>query len=203
VTRVTAAHLQALAQFDVAARFDKSETRYTITVAHEAAAVGVLRQAFDSDPRRRGPFTLYTGPGHAIVAGYIAGLAPVTAFDPEQHELGSVGFPGKMPDHNRWQIEQPGWPLLTGKPAGVSAIRYNSLVDDLTELLGGSFLPFTFAFKGPGTPGLIISRPLGTRERFHVEVRDGRLDRRIALAAVVALSLWESQSLKRTVRGIG
>jgi hypothetical protein len=184
---------QTLTSFTVSPSYGRNETTLDVVAAGQPTPVARLFKASQYDSRQ--PLQLLVGPQLADPAGYVNGFA---AYAADRTKLGTITSRRRPFGTRRWQLEQPGLPALTAKPTGTSALRYRfpfALL--LTGTLANSFLPFRYRFHGTDCQGFTVSRRAGIRARFTVTVHDQRVDRRVVLASVVALSHYESNDLRQ------
>lgn len=122
------------------------------------------------------------------IVNLTAGRAP----DDDVHPL--RGGPISLVTANpaRWGIVQPGLPRLSGRPVGwATRLIFNRLTQTLGNVgfstwIADYVLPMRFAYSSPDSAGFTIKRHRG-RARFTLLIHDPRVDRRVALATLVAL----------------
>jgi hypothetical protein len=85
-----------------------------------------------------------------------------------------------------WHFQQPGLPTFTG--------RERNVVVSLLRRFGVFFgwLPFHFDFSVGAHIGFTVERRRGLLDRYRVRIDDHRLDRRLVIAAAVALDATQS-----------
>lgn len=185
--------LHTLTSFTVTTKYGRNQTILDVVATGHPTPIARLFKASQYDSRQ--PLQLLVGPQLADPAGYISGFA---AYAADRTKLATVVSRRRPFGVRRWQLEQTGLPALTAKPTGTSSIRYRfPLAIVLTGTLANGFLPFQFRFRSAASEGFTVSRHAGIRARFTVTVHDPRLDRRIILATVVALSKHESSDLRQ------
>ena len=87
-----------------------------------------------------------------------------------------------------WHLEQPGFGITTGQERSMAV----SLLRRFVEAL--SWLPYHFDFVGgDGQPAFSVEKKWGLRDRYIVEIRDSRLDRRLVIAQAVALDALQAR----------
>ena len=102
---------------------------------------------------------------------------------------------GKSLLRSSWQLSAPGVEADgTERNQTVAIVRR---VWDFVPFIGEIPLPFIFHFdftdRGTGQPVLSVERKISVRDRYHVTVRDQRLDFRVAAAMTVALDALQSR----------
>ncbi|GAA2394465.1 LURP-one-related/scramblase family protein [Nonomuraea africana] len=82
-----------------------------------------------------------------------------------------------------WHLDQPGLPTVTGQERSMLVSVLRRFVDSL------SWLPYHFDF------GEVFSvvKKWGLRDRYVVDIRDPRIDRRLVIAMAVALDALQSR----------
>lgn len=182
--------LPTLDAFTVSARYGRDETTYDVRQPGGSAVVARLHKASQHDSRY--PLTALTGPRLDEPAGYVNAFG---AYGLDKSRTASVTSERRAFGVRRWRIDRP---QLTGKSAGLSALRYRfplSLV--LTGGPANYVLPFTLRFSGPNSTGFTVVRRAGLRAGFTVTIHDPGLDRLVVLATVVALSTYESTDFRQ------
>ncbi|GDY33093.1 hypothetical protein [Gandjariella thermophila] len=187
--------IQSLTSFTVTAHYGRDDTTFDVRSGDGSGPVARAHKAsaFDS----RAPYQVLVGPQLDQPAGFVNAFG---AWTTERTKIGTVTSERRLLGRKRWQVNQHDLPSLTGEPIGASAVRYRfpfSLV--LTNTAADNVLPFKLTFIAPGSDGFVVARSAGVRARFTVTVRDPRLDRRVLLACVIALSLYESADLRQQV----
>lgn len=103
-------------------------------------------------------------------------------------------------DPTEWAVVQPGLGRLTGEADGAATkLTFNRV----TRFLGrqgvpvptpGLVAPMTVCYRSPESPGFTVTtRMVSMRGRFEVAIADPRVDRRLVLACLTALTavvLW-------------
>ena len=102
---------------------------------------------------------------------------------------------GKSLLRSSWQLSAPGVEADgTERNQTVAIVRR---VWDFVPFIGEIPLPFIFHFdftdRGTGQPVLSVERKISVRDRYHVTVRDQRLDFRVAAAMTVALDALQGR----------
>ncbi len=189
---MTSPELHSLTSFQVTVSYGRQQTTFDIWGADRATPVARLYRAGAYDSLRA--LQLLVGPQLANIAGYVTERA---AYAPDRTELGTVNSRFGAPRRKRWSVAQPGLPVLTGHPTGASATRYRFPFSLVLTGVANNVLPFNFLFDARDSTGFVISRSGGVRARFAVTVHDSRVDRRLVLAAVVALNRFESSDVRQ------
>jgi hypothetical protein len=190
---MTITELQAVTSFSVTPRYGRNETSLDVNMTGQPAPIARLFKASQYDSRR--PLQVLVGPQLTDLAGYVNSFA---AYAPDRTKIGVIGSRRRPLGTKRWHLDQPGLPTLTAKPTGASSLRYRfPLALVLAGTIANSFLPFHFRFQSKDSQGFTVSRRAGVRARFTVIMHDPRLDRRLVLATVVALSQYESNDLRQ------
>lgn len=190
---VTDPSLWSASSFRVSFRYGRQETGVDVV----AGGTLVARLVKVGRPDSAQPYRL-------TVAGQPAGIigGPV-AYGPDGAPLGRVDSRKQVMRGYRWSVDQPGLGTLTASAVGASGLRYawpQSMV--LASGPANAVLPFRFHFRGGGSDGFTVHRKAGMRAEFDVEVHDPRVDRRLAIAAVLALSRYESNDLRQEIADI-
>lgn len=190
---MTSADLQSLTAFSVTPRYGRNETTFDVRAAGQSAPVARLFKASQYDSRH--PLQVLIGPQLTDPAGYVNAFG---AYAADQTQLGTVRSRYRSLRATRWQLDQTNLSTLVARPTGISSLRYRfPFVIVLGRSVASNFLPFRFWFQAKDSQGFVVSRHAGIRARFTVAVHDPRLDRRLILAAVVALSERESGDLRQ------
>lgn len=82
-----------------------------------------------------------------------------------------------------WHLEQPGLGTLTGQERSMPIALLRRFVDSL------SWLPYHFDFGD----AFSVDKKWGLRDRYVVDIRDPRIDRRLVIAMAVALDALQSR----------
>jgi hypothetical protein len=189
------AELRALMSFTVAIKYGRSETALDVWSPGEAAPVARLVK--DGPYDGRGPFRVLVGSPLTKTAGSVSS-AGSAAYSSHGDQLGTVASSHGVLRAKRWTVHQPTLPPLIARPIGMSSVRYVfPLSLALSGTLADRFLPFRFSFQGNRSRGFVVRRTAGMRARFAVNIHDDRIDRRLVLATVVALSRWESGDVRQ------
>ncbi|MFL6073793.1 MAG: hypothetical protein ACJ73S_10395 [Mycobacteriales bacterium] len=136
-----------------------------------------------------------TASGALDVDGSPLGIVNLTAGsvpDDEVHPLkgGPIALVAANPAS--WGVVQPGLPRLSGRPRGLATrLVFNRFTRALGNFgfdtwIADYVLPMRFTYSGRDCAGFTITRHRG-RARFTLVIHDPRVDRRVALAALVAL----------------
>jgi uncharacterized protein YxjI len=87
-----------------------------------------------------------------------------------------------------WHLEQPGLGVTTGQERSTLVSILRRFVDSL------SWLPYHFDFLGgDGQPVFSVDKQWGLRDKYIVDIRDQRLDRRLVIAQAVALDALQAR----------
>ena len=86
-----------------------------------------------------------------------------------------------------WRLQQPGLPTLTGQERNVAVALLRRFSDSL------SWLPYHFDFSIGASIAFSVVRRWGLRDRYAIEIRDPRLDRRLVIAMAVALDALQAR----------
>ncbi|GGO17608.1 hypothetical protein GCM10010116_35610 [Microbispora rosea subsp. aerata] len=86
-----------------------------------------------------------------------------------------------------WHLQQPGLPTLTGQERNVAVAVLRRFSDSL------QWLPYHFDFSIGASIAFSVVRRWGLRDRYAIEVRDPRLDRRLVIAMAVALDALQAR----------
>jgi uncharacterized protein YxjI len=86
-----------------------------------------------------------------------------------------------------WQLEQPGWPTMTGRETNVVVALLRRFVDAL------SWLPYHFDFKIAEKVVFSVVKKWGLRDQYVVSIHDPNVDRRLVAAMAVALDALQSR----------
>jgi hypothetical protein len=197
--------LQAQRQLTLQPRYQAGETSFEVIAAGRLAARAA--QAYDRPRLKRPPFTIVIGPGSGNPVALVAGTGPWGAFDVHDLAGASIGAirgfaHGLAPA--RWEIYQPGAPLITG-------IFHSQVVKLLRTLSAGLslpanyLLPLHYRFIVEGQQAARIRRRAGVTGRLSADIEVPWLDRRLVIAQVIAMSRFEDSSLRgdlRAARGV-
>lgn len=209
-----AAELRALTSFSAKVRLSTSRTILDVLPAEGAPPVARMTKV--GPLRKRAAYELFTGPGLKTVAGQ---LSPSGALDAEGRSLGIVNLTaGRVPDADvhplhgglrtnavadprRWRVVQPGLPPLSGQPVDRAArLNYNHVTGVMDKIGFGIKVDYrgilTFRFSAPGCEGFTVA-VTSRKARHDVTVHDERVDRRLILACLAALTL----KVMETARG--
>jgi uncharacterized protein YxjI len=86
-----------------------------------------------------------------------------------------------------WELEQPGWPPMTGRETNVAVALLRRFVDAL------SWLPYHFDFKIGEKVVFSVVKKWGLRDQYVVSIHDPNVDRRLVAAMAVALDALQSR----------
>lgn len=204
------AGLQALSSFR--AEVERRRDRTTLDIRPVGgSAAPVARMTKVGPPAKRAAYELFTGPGLDVAAGLLTASGGVDAHeapfgivnlsagelaDAQIHPLsgGLRAYASENP--TAWRVVQPGLPALTGEAANRDtqrAFRRGPVSDAIAKIgITPLWLPvrrrplLEFRFSAPGCEGFRVAMK---GERFDVEVLDPRVDRRLVLACLAALTL--------------
>lgn len=203
-----AAELQALTSFH--AEVEKRRDRTTLDIHPARGAAPVARMTKVGPPGKRAAYELFTGPGLNVAAGLltpsggvdtheapfgVVNLSDGEKTDAEIHPLSGGLRSYTTENPTAWRIVQPGLLPLTGEAANADtrrAFRRGPVADVIGKIgITPLWLPtrrsqLEFRFKAPGCEGFRVAMK---GESFDVEVLDPRVDRRLILACLAALTL--------------
>lgn len=212
-----AGELQALSSFRVKVRMSRKQTILEVTTAGKEEPVA--RMAKVGPLRKRAAYELFTGPGLKTPAGTlsasgaldadgapvgIVNLSGTAVPDSDIHPLsgGHVAYAGANP--TKWRFIQPDLPPLKGQAVDVATRLLNNPATDAAGSVGFStwmpdyVVPQTFRYSAPGCDGFTVALT-SRKARLDVTVHDPRVDRRLILACVAALTLLVMQHPRRDV----
>ncbi|HEV7936189.1 MAG TPA: hypothetical protein VGP70_28230 [Actinomadura sp.] len=86
-----------------------------------------------------------------------------------------------------WHLEQPGLGVTTGQERSPVVSILRRFVDSL------SWLPYHFDFKVGEQTVFSVDKKWGLRDRYLVEIQDGRLDRRLVIAQAIGLDALQAR----------
>jgi uncharacterized protein YxjI len=86
-----------------------------------------------------------------------------------------------------WHLEQPGLGVTTGQERSPVVSILRRFVDSL------SWLPYHFDFRAGEQVVFSVDKKWGLRDRYLVEIQDGRLDRRLVIAQAIALDALQAR----------
>ncbi|MEU6415064.1 hypothetical protein [Microbispora sp. NPDC046933] len=86
-----------------------------------------------------------------------------------------------------WHLQQPGLPTLTGRERNLAVALLRRFSDSL------EWLPYHFDFSIGASIAFSVDRRWGLRDRYAIEIRDPRLDRRLVIAMAVALDALQAR----------
>jgi uncharacterized protein YxjI len=184
--------LAAVNRFWVKQKITLMVNRYTVLAAApdgsegaEVCSVEQKRMAFKEEVtfRRQGqPFFRFK----ARRVMDLAATYDVTAMDGTPVGLFRKDF-GRSLLRSTWHLEQPGLPEMSGQERSLAVALLRRVQDTIP-------LPFHFDFAaGDGRPVMSVTRKLGLRDTYLLEVHDAALDRRLAIAMAVALDALQSR----------
>jgi hypothetical protein len=199
-----ASQLQSLTSFG--ATVTQRPDRTVLDIVPAGASQPVARMTKLGALRKRAAYELWTGRELTAPAGQLSASG---ALDAAGNSLGVVNLSGgKKTDADihplsgglksyvsdnptRWRVIQPGLQPLTVRAMDRrTRLRHNRAAEvadtiGLPNLVGG---PQTFGFSGPDCAGFTITL-YSSKSRLEVTVHDERVDRRLILACVAALTL--------------
>jgi uncharacterized protein YxjI len=94
---------------------------------------------------------------------------------------------GKSLLRSTWHLQQAGLPTLTGQERNLAVALLRRFTDSL------SWLPYHFDFSIGASIALSIERRWGLRDRYLINIRDPRIDRRLVIAMAVALDALQAR----------
>ena len=116
----------------------------------------------------------------------LAATYDVTSMDGAQIGLFRKDF-GRSLLRSTWHLEQPGLPEMTGQERSLAVALLRRAQDTIP-------LPFHFDFTAAdGRPVMSVTRKLGLRDTYLLEVHEPTLDRRLAISMAVALDALQSR----------
>lgn len=86
-----------------------------------------------------------------------------------------------------WHLQQPGLPTYVGHERNLPVALLRRFSDSL------SWLPYHFDFSIGASIAFSVERRWGLRDRYTIEIRDPRLDRRLVIAMAVALDALQAR----------
>ena len=86
-----------------------------------------------------------------------------------------------------WQLEQPGWPQMTGRETNMAVALVRRFVDSL------SWLPYHFDFRIGEKVVFSVVKKWGLRDTYVVTIHEPNVDRRLVAAMSVALDALQSR----------
>lgn len=86
-----------------------------------------------------------------------------------------------------WQLEQPGYGVMTGQETNLVVALLRRFVESL------SWLPYHFDFTVDGRPAFSVVKKWGLRDKYVVTIHDPALDRRVVTAMAVALDALQAR----------
>lgn len=105
-------------------------------------------------------------------------------------ELGTLRKKGaKSLLRSTWQVEQPGMPPLEVTERNLVVALLRRFLG-LVPFVGDVPIPWVFHFDGIAPDGTVVlthTRKWGIRDRYVLEIRDPRLDARLAIALAICL----------------
>lgn len=167
--------------------------RYEVHVEeHDGSEGEVVAFAEEKPLTFREQVTLYTDASRdRVLAAFRARKAnePGIGYDVVDENDRPIGYfrKGAGPAlRATWHFQQPGLPTFTG--------RERNVVVSLLRRFGVFFgwLPFHFDFSVGAHIGFTVERRRGLLDRYRVRIDDHRLDRRLVIAAAVALDATQS-----------
>ncbi|MBM9503952.1 hypothetical protein [Actinacidiphila acididurans] len=212
-----AAELQALGSFSALIGLHRDRTTLDIHPADGVPAVARLTKV--GPLRKRAAYELFTGPGLKTPAGQLSASG---ILDSAGTPVGIVNLSnGKVPDADihplsgglrdyvvdnpsHWRVVQPGLPALTGRAMDGPTKLFHNAVTDATDKIGidiwapDYFVTLTFKFSAPGCEGFTVVLT-SRKSRLDVTVHDPRVDRRLILACLAALTLRVMRHPRRDI----
>lgn len=207
------AELRALTSFSAIVRLHTDRT--ILDVQPMGGASPVARMSKVGARRKRAAYELFTGPGLKTVAGQLSasgaldaegrslGIVNLTAGrvpDADVHPLRGGLRPDTVSDPTRWRVIQPGLPPLSGHAVDRAArLNYNRVTGAMEKVGFGIRMDYagllTFRFSAPGCGGFTAA-VASRKSRLDVTVHDQRVDRRLVLACLAALTLKVMQTAR-------
>jgi hypothetical protein len=133
------------------------------------------------------PWLVLGGPGGPVVGRILVAGPGYTVVGPDEEPVGTVNHVRQRLLRRRWQAAQPGLAVFTGRSRGFRRL-YEMVTNPVLEDL---VLPFRYVFSANGHAGFQIRRRFGLRSRYVIDLYDPYVDRRLALAQLIALRTWE------------
>lgn len=203
--------LQRQSTLAVQKRFHVEATVYLVRAGGRLGrVVAAARQSHDRGSRLEimSPDRRLTATMYAFGASTTGGRPSFAVDAPDGTRIGIVrplALRADTGDPSRWELQPEGQAPLTGTDHTSFGVGSAEYVDDVAHAVGvdlavpRSALPFDFRF-GPDGTALRIRRRVGLRDRYTVEIGVADLDRRLALAQTVALSVFEEYNLLNSWR---
>lgn len=172
-----------------------SVNRYVVHVARPDGSEGPM-VAFAEQKRiaLKEQVTLYTDESrHQVLAGFKARkvLDLASGYDVVDEADRPIGMFRRDFAHSllrsTWHLQQPGLPTLKGQERNAVVALLRRFADSL------AWLPYHFDFSIGASIAFSVDRRWGLRDRYSIEVRDPRLDRRLVIAMAVALDALQSR----------
>lgn len=207
------AELRALSSFTAKVGLHRDRTTLDILPAESAPAVARMSKV--GPLHKRAAYELFAGPGLKTAIGTMSetggidadgvsfGIVNLTGgkvADPDVHPLHGGLRTTTVADPTRWRVVQPGLPPLTGQAVDrVARMNYNRVSGAMDKIGFGFKLDYaglmTFGFTGPGSDGFTVA-VVSRKARLDVTVHDPRLDNRLILACLAALTLKVMQTAR-------
>jgi hypothetical protein len=210
-----AAQLQSLTSFG--ATVVQHPDRTVLDIVPAGASQPVARMTKVGALRKRAAYELLIGPQLTTPAGQLSASG---ALDAAGNALGIVNLSGgKKADADihplsgghhtyasgnptKWRVIQPRLPPLAVRGMDRRTRRRYNRAAELVDTIGlpnpYALGPQTFGFSGPGCAGFTVTLDSG-KSRLDVTVHDQRVDRRLILACLAALTLSCMDNMRREV----
>jgi hypothetical protein len=181
--------------------------RTVLDILPAGASQPVARMTKVGALRKRAAYELWTGPqltspagqlsasGAMDIAGTPVGIVNLSGgkkADVDIHPL-SGGLRSYASDNpTKWRVIQPGLPPLNVRALDRRTRRRHNRAAEVVDTIGlpnpYAFGPQAFGFSGPGCAGFTVTL-YASKSRMDITVHDQRVDRRLILACLAALTL--------------
>ena len=187
--------LQSQQQFIVRQRVRMMVNQYEIhAVGADGAEAGVLAFAQQKRMAFKEQVTLYTDDTKTTpVLGFKARqmMDLGATYDVTDAAGAPIGYFKKNFKESllvtTWNLEQPGYAVLTGRETNMAVALLRRFVDAL------SWLPYHFDFKNGEQAAFSVVKKFGLRDMYVVTIHDPQIDRRLVAAMSVALDALQSR----------
>ena len=129
--------------------------------------------------------SVLTGPGLDQLEGWVT---PRWAARPDRVRIGTVDQKsGGLFGDGEWTFEQEGLSLITGRPTGMTKVRYGGPLG-WTPMIRTMDMLFTYRvrFQSADSEGFEFARLTGARHpRYSLRIHDARISTMLALATIV------------------
>ncbi|MBM9503951.1 hypothetical protein [Actinacidiphila acididurans] len=207
------AELRALTSFGAAVGLHRNRTVLEVRPSPNAPAMARLSKV--GPLRKRAAYELFAGPGLTAVVGTLSesggldgtgtpfGIVNLTGgkvADADVHPLHGGLRTTTVADPTRWRVVQPGLPPLTGHAVDrVAKLNFNRVSGAMDRIGFGFRLDYaglmTFRFAAPDCAGFNVA-VVSRAARLDVTVHDPRVDNRLVLACLAALTLKVLQTAR-------